>query len=463
MRLSHEEMLATLGTRNPANNGKFIIGVLSTGIYCLPSCHARTPKPENVRFFRNGLEATAAGLRPCKKCRPDEWERGEDSQLDRLERLVRFARAKPDKLRTVSDLATTFGVGTTKLSDLIRDHFQTTPAEILIQAKLERATACLTSDRSSIAEVALDSGFESLSVFNDNFKRRYGLTPTAYRQLKDCATFQFVLPASFCTRTFASVFGRDPASPSERLDGNRGVLASPGGSLVRFRIEEGVTVECEPGQGVDAFNTIRRAMGLSLDTGSFEHLASEKGFERLVSGRPGARFTQTYSVWDAVLWAVIGQQINLSFAFKIRRRLFEEFGTPVGEGLYAAPTPEVVAGLSHADLLGIQFSRQKADYLIGLAQMGSAWFTALEGMSFTRARKTLMNMRGFGIWSTQYVLMRGLGFVDCVPTGDTGLAAGLMKLYGLDQKPHKAQIDSLMQPFAPYRSLATFHLWQSLK
>ena len=463
MSLSREQMLATLGTRDPANNGKFIIGVLSTGIYCLPSCHARTPKPENVRFFRNGSEAEAAGLRPCKKCRPEEWERGENHQLDRLEKLVRFARAKPDKLRTVSDMATTLGVGTTKLTELIRDHFQSTPAEILMQAKLDRATASLISGTASIAEVALDSGFESLSVFNDNFKRKLGMNPSEYRRLAHCESFRFSLPASFCLGTFSSVFGRDPASPSERLKGNAGLLATPAGSLATFTVEDEVKVECMPGKGIDAFHTIRRAMGLSLETVGFEQLAAQKGFARLFSERSGARFTQTYSVWDAVVWAIIGQQINLPFAFKIRRRFFEEFGTPAGEGLYAAATPEVVAGLEPADLLRIQFSRQKADYLIGAARLGSDWFSQLETMSFTRARKSLMDIRGFGIWSTQYVLMRGLGFADCVPTGDTGLSAGLMRLYGLSEKPERGQIESLMIPFAPYRSLATFHLWQSLK
>src|ERR1700744_3009545 len=74
-------------------NGKFLIGVLTTGIYCLPSCPARTPKPENVRLFASEAEAQAAGLRACKRCRPDLFYRGEDEDVALFDGLAQRVRA----------------------------------------------------------------------------------------------------------------------------------------------------------------------------------------------------------------------------------------------------------------------------------------------------------------------------------------------------------------------------------
>src|SRR5690606_449038 len=77
-------------------DGKFLVGVLSTGIYCLPSCPARPPKPANVRVLRNEAEALAAGLRACKRCRPDLFYRGEDVDSALFAALAERVRAAPD-------------------------------------------------------------------------------------------------------------------------------------------------------------------------------------------------------------------------------------------------------------------------------------------------------------------------------------------------------------------------------
>src|ERR1700730_2208706 len=88
-------------------NGRFLIGVLTTGIYCLPSCPARPPKPENVRLFTSEAEAKAAGLRACKRCRPDLYYRGEDENLALFEGLTARVAAHPDEFADASALGKT--------------------------------------------------------------------------------------------------------------------------------------------------------------------------------------------------------------------------------------------------------------------------------------------------------------------------------------------------------------------
>lgn len=452
-----------MGSRDASLNGKYIIGVHSTGIYCLPSCPARIPKPENVRFYANGAEAEAAGLRACKKCKPDAFERGEDRELELIERLISRVRANPADFACVPDMADSIRVGATKIHELIRTHFHTTPGDLLTQARLDKAKARLLGSDEGIAQAAYEVGFESLSVFNENFKKRFGLTPSEYRGLPGTESFTVQLPCGYNVDRFLRSFGRDSQSPTEQVDGNSAIFVTPSGALVRIGIWGSVQVSVEKGRGVDAYETLARLLGLSQEPKAFEQLAVERGFGRLIEGREGARIPQTYSLFDGLLWAIVGQQINLPFAFALRRRLYEKCGEPVGDGLFAPPSPDRIANLDPAELLPLQFSQRKAEYVIGVAKLGSGWLEAIEAMSATRAFQTLTRTRGLGVWSTNYILMRALGFADCVPYGDTGLTAGLIGLCDLDHKPDLKEIERLMEPFAPYRSFATYHLWQSLK
>lgn len=461
MKMTREEMLSLLGKRDASYNGKYIIGVLSTGIYCLPSCSARTPKPENVQFFASGAEAEAAGLRPCKRCRPDEWERGEDRELEHLEAVVAAVRRIPPRYSCVPEIGEALAVGTTKLHELFRTHYQATPGEILLQAKLECAKSKLTQTTDGIAEIAYESGFESLSVFNENFRRRQCLTPSEFRRLSEAESFAIQLPGGFDLESFRSAFSRDPMSPTERMDGDDCLLATPMGNLVRFRLGSTVAAHARPGTARDAYKTLHRVLGLGQDPAAFEQVALQRGHVALYRDRVGARIPQTLSLFDGIIWAIVGQQVNLGFAYKLRQRLFELYGQPVGAGLFAVPKPERLAQLEPDELLPLQFSRRKAEYLIGVAKLGEAWLGDLEAMSVTRATQTLMNTRGFGIWSTQYLLMRSLAYPDCVPLGDTGLSAGLRRFFALDEKPDTQKIEALMAAFSPHRSLATYHLWKS--
>ncbi len=182
-----------------------------------------------------------------------------------------------------------------------------------------------------------------------------------------------------------------------------------------------------------------------------------------MTGREGLRLVQIGSLFDAVLWSILGQQINVPFAAALRRRLIERAGSPVSRGLIAPPTPAAVANLTVSELQALQFSRQKADYVLGVARMaakGELDLEALRLMSATRAERTLLAVRGLGPWSVHYLMMRALGFADCVPLGDTGVTSGLKALFALEVRPDVPATRRLMQPFTPFRSLATAHLWQ---
>ena len=132
-------MYARVLASDAAYNGRFLTGVLTTGIYCLPSCKARKPKPENVRFFPTCEAARESGLRACKKCHPDDFARGADPVLETIETLVAEVRAQPEAFVDARAVVRRSGFGATRAFELFRQHYHTTPADLLLRARLDAA------------------------------------------------------------------------------------------------------------------------------------------------------------------------------------------------------------------------------------------------------------------------------------------------------------------------------------
>src|ERR1700749_1858628 len=124
-------------------DGKFLIGVRTTGIYCLPSCPTHPPKKENVSLYRTEAECQAAGLRACKRCRPDLFYKGEDENIALFEGLQDRVRLAPQDFADASALAKACGVSQTKLGDLFREHAHLAPATWLRRERVRAATARL--------------------------------------------------------------------------------------------------------------------------------------------------------------------------------------------------------------------------------------------------------------------------------------------------------------------------------
>ncbi len=484
MRLTHTAMFARVLQSDATCNGRFFTGVLTTGIYCLPACKARKPKPTNVRFFPTCEAARGAGLRPCKKCHPDDFARGADPVLADIETLVGEMRANPAAFADARAVVRRSGFGTTRLFELFRQHYHTTPADLLLRARLTAAKHRLATTAAGLLEIAADVGFDSQSAFHDQFRRLNGLTPASYRELRSGNRFEVTLPEGYPLAYLRRALGRDTQSATERLAGDSYESAVHLGgrpAVLRLHLSPNrVAVEVDgdpaapqiatpPGVHqssahlVEAHALVLGLLGLDQDAAAFARLARKLGLARLVVGRPELRIAQTPSVFDGLLWSIIGQQINFAFACVLKRRLVERTGRLLPNGLYTPPTPAAVAALEPADLLPHQFSRQKADYVIATARLiaaGTLDLEALRQMSATRAERTLLAIRGLGPWSVNYLLMRSLGFPDCVPLGDTGVTSGLQDLLKLDERPDVDATRRLMTVFSPYRSLATAHLWQ---
>ncbi len=465
--MTHATMYARVLAGDAAYNGRFFTGVLTTGIYCLPSCKARKPKPENVRFFPSCDAARESGLRACKKCHPDDFSRGADPVLETIEALAAEVRRQPAAFADARAVVRRSGFGVTRAFELFRQHYHTTPADLLLRARLDQAKQRLLTTEETLANLAFGLGFDSLSAFHENFRAFNGLTPAAYRDLRTARTFSLTLPEGYLLPYLRRALSRDLHSITERLVGDTYtsvVRLSTGPARLTLQLSPTrIDAEISTDSGPETHALVVGLLGLDQDATAFARLARKLGLARLVATREELRISRTPSVFDGLLWSIIGQQINFPFACLLKRRLIERAGTPFADGLFAPPTPAAVAALEPADLLPLQFSRQKADYVIQTARLiatGQLDLAALTSMSATRAERTLLAVRGLGPWSVNYLMMRALGFPDCVPLGDTGVTSGLLALLKLDERPDVDATRRLMTMFSPYRSLATAHLWQ---
>jgi methylphosphotriester-DNA--protein-cysteine methyltransferase len=173
MTYSRKTMLRAMRTNDARYDGKFYVGVLSTGIYCLPSCKARLPKPSNVRFFTTREEAVASGLRGCRRCRSDRYP---DTLPEWVKRLIIYLRENRTKRISAHDLSQAVGVDITTIRRHFKSHLGMTPLAFNRYQRLLYARQLLAEGADKF-DVALACGFESLSGFRSAFIRQFGQPP----------------------------------------------------------------------------------------------------------------------------------------------------------------------------------------------------------------------------------------------------------------------------------------------
>jgi len=208
---------------------------------------------------------------------------------------------------------------------------------------------------------------------------------------------------------------------------------------------------------------------LNTDLKQFYKLAKKDALlAPLIKQFYGLRLIGIPDFFEAISWAIIGQQINLTFAYSLKKRLVEKYGQQSiykKQAYFLFPTPASIAQLTPEDLRPMQFSQRKAEYLIGVAQLiesGQLSKEKLSQLDFESAKKELVKIRGIGNWSANYVIMKCLLNPDAFPIEDVGLHNAIKKQLQLDQKPSLESIEQMATAWKGWKGYATFYLWQSL-
>jgi DNA-3-methyladenine glycosylase II len=186
-------------------------------------------------------------------------------------------------------------------------------------------------------------------------------------------------------------------------------------------------------------------------------------FGPLVARQPGLRIVQSATVFEALTWAIIGQQINLPFAISLRRTFIEQAGRPHSDGLWCYPEALDVARLDVEALTSRKFSRAKAETLLRVARMAAEGELQLaQDDDPARAASVLLAIKGIGPWTVNYTLLRGYGYADCSLEGDVAVRGALGRLLGEAEKPDQGRTQAWLAQYRPNRTMAAAYLWASL-
>ncbi|MFD0698854.1 DNA-3-methyladenine glycosylase family protein [Paenibacillus sp. GCM10027628] len=201
----------------------------------------------------------------------------------------------------------------------------------------------------------------------------------------------------------------------------------------------------------------------------YELAANDRLLSQVTQNFYGLRLMGIPDFFEAMSWGIIGQQINLIFAYTLKRRLVEAFGTRLeweGQTYWAFPTPERIAELTPDALTALQFTGKKAEYLIGVAQLIAKGTLTKEKLlaqhDLQAMEKELVSIRGIGPWTANYVLMRCLRDPAAFPIADVGLHNALKHAMELTDKPSMEAIRQLAVHWAGWEAYATFYLWRIL-
>ncbi|MDR3248601.1 MAG: helix-turn-helix domain-containing protein [Treponema sp.] len=476
---------AALRTHDTRFDGRFFVGVSSTGIYCRPICRVKIPLAKNCSFFTSAAAAEAAGFRPCLKCRP-ELAPGH-SPADGMRRIARKAAAMLDDDciadntgEGMSALAAALGITDRHLRRVFAEEFGVSPVQYVLTRKLLLAKSLLTDTRLSITGVAMTAGFGSIRRFNDTFKKRYALSPGALRK-----TIQEPQPANdgitvhldyrppydwekiitfLAARAIAGVehINETAYRRTVRIAGKKTcegwVSVGPGAKKNSFAIT--VSASLLPVLPKVLIH-VRNLFDINCDPGEIYEQLSVMNTIKPNLCVPGIRVPGCFDPFEMAVRAVLGQLITVKAARTLTTRLAglgKKITTPFDDLFVIFPDPQQICALAPSiepTLGALGIPRAKSRSILALAEAlvnNSIHLSA--GSNPEAEMKKLLALPGFGEWTVQYIGMRALHWPDAFPHTDYGIKKALA---GMNTKT----ILEASQEWSPWRSYAAMNLWNS--
>lgn len=476
--------------RDPRFDGRLFVGVLSTGIYCRPSCPARTPRPENCRFYPAAAAAVAAGFRACRRCRPDSLpgSRDWDARGDLAARALRAIAAGAIDQYGVTGLANRLHVSTRHLHRVLMTEVGASGLQLARTRRAQLARMLLDQTSLSMIDVAFAAGFASLRQFNDVMREEFGAPPSALRRRsgpggprRGAAGDREPIDAAELTLRLRHVAPYDAAGwlghvagraiqGLERVDDDGTVtrlLPAPGGPArvtIAFDASEKIVARLALADITDLAGVvvrIRRWLDLDADPHLIgEALGSDRLLAPLVAQRPGLRIPGTTDPFELAVRAVLGQQVSVAGARTLAGRLVLRHGTPGPAGLSLFPSASALAAVGPDRLQEIGITGARARTLALLAEAVAGGLSLEAGADRAEVRAGLLALAGIGPWTVDYIALRALADPDVFPAGDLVLRKALAGLPGGTGSPVSiASAAERAEAWRPWRGYGAQHLW----
>ena len=467
-------------------DGRFFVGISSTGIYCRPVCRAKQPKPENCTFYHTAAEAEQAGYRPCLLCRPELAPGASvtDATSNLAYRAVKMLEENCSSIQNMEELAGRLGCTSRHLRRVFASEYQLSPIQYLNTCRLLLAKNLLTDTTLSVINVAMAAGFGSLRRFNALFKEHYNLSPTALRKkqtedkshqsditlalgyrppyrwdemlhflegraitgIEIIKNGEYMRTVQLVTAEGKKVYGwiRVSHNPQKNtLNVSLSETLLPVLSQVLARVRHLFDLYCEPYTIYDAISSL-----------------NELRSDLCVLG---IRLPGCFNAFEMAVRAVFGQQITVKAASTLVARIATTYGSSIQTGIkgltHVFPLPEDILALespieNHLGPLGVIATRSKIIYELAWTIVNGTINLNLPANPEEEMKK-LMLIPGIGSWTAQYIAMRTMAWTDAFLETD----AGIKKAF-----PYYSSKELLKtaEAWRPWRSYATINIWNSL-
>ncbi|NBE52706.1 AlkA N-terminal domain-containing protein [Streptomyces boluensis] len=491
MHTDTESCVRAVRAKDARFDGVFFTAVVTTGIYCRPSCPVVPPKPRNMRFYPSAAACQQAGFRACKRCRPDttpgspQW----NHRADLVARAMRLVADGVVDREGVTGLAARLGYSARQVERQLLAELGAGPLALARAQRAQTARILIETTELPMAELAFAAGFASIRTFNDTVREVYALAPGELRaRAARSADSAHNAHTAHSARTEPGTPGvlslrlpfRAPLDPSN-LFGHLAATAVPGVEewrdgayrrTLRLPYGHGVVALTPAADHIGcrlaltdqrdltvAISRCRRLLDLDADPVAVDaQLRTDELLAPLVDRAPGRRVPRTVDEAEFAVRAVLGQQVSTAAARTHAARLVAAHGAPVDDpegGLtHLFPAPEELAALDPESLALPRSRRTTLTTLI--AQLADGSLKLGVDSDWEEARARLRALPGFGPWTVEVIAMRALGDPDAFLPGDLGVRRAAEGL-GLPATP--AALTARAAAWRPWRAYAVQYLW----
>lgn len=466
-------------------DGRFFVGISSTGIYCRPVCRAKQPKAENCTFYATAAEAEQAGYRPCLLCRPElaPGTSTTDANANLVHRAARLLEKNCGNGQSLEEIAGRLGCTGRHLRRVFTAEYHVSPIQYLQTCRLLLAKNLLTDTDLPVLEIAMASGFGSLRRFNDLFKKQYKLSPTALRKQAQeekksgSITLALGYRPPYLWEEMLQFFSNRAIAGVETVKNGEYMRTVCLVNLEKRPVYGWIKVGHNPKKNVlnvtlsetllsvlpQVLARIRHLFDLYCDPDEIYETLKVMNDIRPGLCVLGSRVPGCFNPFEMAVRAVLGQQITVKAAGTLASRIVENYGRSFETGIegltHIFPLPEDIVALGeeirdHFGRLGIISSRSNTIYELAKAFVQDTIDFDIPAKPEEEMKK-LMSIPGIGSWTAQYIAMRAMEWPDAFLETDAGIKKAL-------QPYTSKELLKLAEAWRPWRSYANMNLWNSL-
>lgn len=476
-----------LSSRDPRFDGKFFVGVKSTGVYCRPVCPAPTALAKNCRFYTQAAAAELDGFRPCLRCFP-ESSPGRPAvgiSSNTVRKALHIIEHHRDQTLQIENLAASVGVSDRHLRRVFIKHLGVSPMQLIKTRRVQLAKKLIGETPLTMSRIAMIAGFPNTRQFNTEIRNSYNKTPTELRRgtyFKDHSSLSLKLAyrppldwqqienymqlrlmdgvENFSNGTFQRVL---------KLGDTIGVIEvknDPANNLLNVKIPSAFWRHIP-----EILSRVRTLFDLNSDSTALEKsLGKDKHLRGIVARQNGMRVLGCWSFFELTVRTIIGQQVSVAGAATVNRRLIERAGEAIPASIREAnehwpakittlyPSAEKILA-ANFDAIGMPTARTKTVKAFSQAYVDGE-FNQFATESAEETMSNLTNIKGIGKWTANYVAMRALRDPDAFPAADLGLIKAYRAIS--HSNVSAAELLEISQQWRPWRAYAAMHLWHSL-